>query len=197
MTDTRIMLASGNLFDLANPDASDFTLHDIAWGMAHVCRFAGQVSRFYSVAEHCVLVSKLVPPEYRRAALLHDASEAFIGDVSRPLKAMLPDYRAIEAQVELAVFRRFLPDHAVVATAAPNPWPAIKAADMAMAMAEAKLLMPGNPDYWNLTVDPEMQARAHSLNLHFDQPEFACRKWLQAWNRAGHQGAAIPERAAA
>jgi uncharacterized protein len=185
MTDTRIMLASGNLFDLANPDASDFTLHDIAWGMAHVCRFAGQVQRFYSVAEHCVLVSKLVPPEYRRAALLHDASEAFIGDVSRPLKAMLPDYRAIEARVELAIARRFLPD--LVATDRQEPWPAIKAADTAMAMAEAKLLMPAAPDYWNLTVDADLLARAHSLNFHFDPPELACRKWLQAWNRAGHQ----------
>lgn len=98
MTDTRIMLASGVLFDLTNPAGSPMSLQDIAHGLGRVCRFAGQTNRFYSVAEHCFHVARLVPVELARVALLHDASEAFIGDVTRPLKALLPDYQAIEAR---------------------------------------------------------------------------------------------------
>jgi hypothetical protein len=107
MTDTRIMLVSGNLYDLAAPEASPVSLHDIAYGLGRVCRFAGHTSRFYSVAEHCVHVARLVPLELGRAALLHDGSEALIHDISRPLKAMLPEYKVIEGRIEIDLARRF------------------------------------------------------------------------------------------
>lgn len=183
MTDTRIMLASGALFDILDPEGSDFSLQDIAHGLGRVCRFAGHTNRFYSVAEHCVHVARLVPVEHGRAALLHDASEAFIGDVTRPLKALLPDYRAIEQRIEDAIARRFLPgfDGGVFKLAA------IKSADLAMCVAEARELMPNVPGYWSgIAVDPADFERARQTRLNCDRPEYATAAWLRAWHRYGH-----------
>lgn len=195
MADTRIMLAGGTLFDLADPECSDFTITDIAHALGRVCRFAGHTNRFYSVAEHCVHVALLVPMELVRPALLHDASEAFIGDVTRPLKAMLPDYREIEARVEDAISDRLLADFMPAGDGQQNPAghrrslihdPVIKRADVAMCLVEARELMPNVPGYWNLPADPETLARARNIRLAFDKPEFAAAAWLRAWHKAGH-----------
>lgn len=185
MTDTRIMLASGALFDILDPEGSDFTLGDVAHGLGRVCRFAGQTNRFYSVAEHCFHVARLVPVEHARAALLHDASEAFIGDVTRPLKALLPDYRAIEARVEEAIAARFLsPAERALGGLKASP---IKGADLAMCLVEARELMPTAPGYWSgLPVDPTHLERAKTTRLNCDRPEYATAAWLRAWNRYGH-----------
>lgn len=80
-----IMLASGAYFDLLDPWGSEFTIEDVAHGLAHTCRYAGQCREFYSVAEHSINVAD-VSDGFEIEALLHDAAEAFIGDVTRPLK---------------------------------------------------------------------------------------------------------------
>lgn len=190
MADTRIMLASGALFDILDPEGSDFTLQDIAHGLGRVCRFAGQTNRFYSVAEHCFHVARLVPVEHGRAGLLHDASEAFIGDVTRPLKALLPNYQVIEARVEAAIAARFLsPAERALGGLKAAP---IKASDLAMCLVEARELMPAAPpeasDYWSsLPVDLTYWERARGSRLNFDKPEFATAAWLRAWHRYGHR----------
>lgn len=109
-TATAILLRSGSYLDLSEPDCSRITPLDIASGLRQL-RFAGQTPKPYTVAQHSVLVLRLVEPvaaqidgdasqHLRRCALLHDAAEAFIHDVTRPLKALLPDYRAIEHRFE-------------------------------------------------------------------------------------------------
>lgn len=130
----QILLASGNTFDLVYPESSTFTIEDIAQGLSQIGRFVGQSSRFYSVAQHSLLVSTLVPAEDALSALMHDAAEAFIGDVSRPLKRLLSDYRMVEKRVEAAVFSRF---------GLPIELPAsVKDADMLALATEQYFLMP-------------------------------------------------------
>ena len=80
-----ISLANGRLFDFLDPLGSDFTVEDIAHGLAQIYRYAGQCRAFFSLAEHSVMVNDSVT-EFAYEALLHDAAEAFVGDVTRPLE---------------------------------------------------------------------------------------------------------------
>jgi hypothetical protein len=89
------------------PASDEIDPVDIAHALSLLCRYGGHVDRFYSVAEHCVLMSNAVAPEHALAALLHDATEAYVCDVPRPLKAYLDAYRAIEDQVWAAIAIRF------------------------------------------------------------------------------------------
>lgn len=134
-----IMLASGRRFDLLDPLASEFDIEDIAHGLANVCRYAGQCRAFYSVAEHSLLVSETVK-QYAFESLLHDSAEAFIGDITRPLKRLLPDYREIEERIEDAVAERFGLDRGAKAI--------IKEADLRVLAAEQEQVMaPGCADW--------------------------------------------------
>lgn len=98
---------SGRQFWPLDPDPALIDIVDIAHALSNACRFAGHVTRFYSVAEHCVLMSMMVSPAAQRWALLHDASEAYLVDVPRPVKPFLPGYREAEDAVMRAVCARF------------------------------------------------------------------------------------------
>ena len=106
MTNT-IYLNNGTFFNFLEPEKSMYGIYDIANALSKICRFTGQGNEFYSVAEHSVFVSLLVEDSLAMEALLHDASEAFIGDVSTPLKRLLPEYKVIEERIEQDVCRRF------------------------------------------------------------------------------------------
>ncbi len=134
----QIRLRSGAWLDLLDPSSSDFTIEDIAHGLAHTCRYAGQADGFYSVAEHSLLVSDTAVG-HELAGLLHDAAEAFIGDVTRPLKQLLPDYKRIEATIEAAIFQRF---------GLEGVDPQVKRADLQVLAAEQAQIMPEGTDAW-------------------------------------------------
>lgn len=133
---------TGRQFWPIDPRAEDVNIDDIAHALAHTCRFGGHCINFYSVAEHSVYVSLIVPPELAMVALLHDASEAYVLDVPRPLKAFLPGYKEIEHRVWEAVAEHFK---------LPVEMPqAIKDADNAMLLAEADQIMTVPPAPWSV-----------------------------------------------
>ena len=103
-----ILLRSGQYFDLLKPDPLQVDIADIAHALGNLCRFTGHTRTFYSVAQHSVFVSRIVPPEFALEALMHDAHEAYVADVAAPLKSLIPDYRRMERRVATAVRQAFL-----------------------------------------------------------------------------------------
>lgn len=163
-----IMLQSGAWFDILDPGSSAFTIEDIAHGLANTCRYAGQCRDFYSVAEHSLHVSN-VCEEGKLEALLHDAAEAFIGDITRPLKQLLPEYKRIEKTVERAVIDRF-----GLMTPAPA---AIKDADLRVLAAEQAQIMAPSTSEW---------ARSSGIypapiRVEFMSPKVAKRTFLRRY----------------
>jgi hypothetical protein len=103
---------TGKRFYPTNPRPEDVDPVDIAHSLSMLCRYAGHVDRFYSVAEHCVkiadwMLAQGLDIDVTTLALLHDATEAYCVDVPRPLKIQMPEYQAIEARVEEAIVVRF------------------------------------------------------------------------------------------
>lgn len=94
-------------FDLIKCVPADVRIVDIAHALSNLCRFNGHCTQFYSVAQHSFLASYQVPREDALAALMHDAAEAYVGDVVSPLKMMLPDYRKVEDHVASVVRAAF------------------------------------------------------------------------------------------
>jgi uncharacterized protein len=106
-----LITISGRKFWPMDPAVEDVDIHDIAWALSRICRFGGHVNTHYSVATHCTAISYLVPEEDALWALLHDASEAYVGDMVRPLKNSMEEYREAEERVISVIMRKFgLPD---------------------------------------------------------------------------------------
>src|SRR6266516_7060963 len=105
-----IITHTGKWFDVFNPKHEDVDLEDIAHSESMQCRFTGHTKQFYSVAQHSVLVSQNCPSEYALAGLMHDASEAYLSDIARPIKKhpdFGPFYLKTEEKLQRAIFRHF------------------------------------------------------------------------------------------
>lgn len=138
-----LQTASGAAYDLLNPDPQSITLGDTAHALARICRYTGHVSRFYSVAQHCVQGARALRSRgehvgIQRAFLLHDAHEAVTGDVASPIKRCLGEtWRSFERTHEIAFRTRFV---------VPRDMPeAIKAMDLAMLETERRALLGPSP----------------------------------------------------
>lgn len=102
-----IRLLSGCLFDYKRPHESDVQIGDIAAALSKVCRFAGHIHQFYSVAQHAINASRIVPAEYAFTALMHDTAEAFTNDLPTPLKFAVPIFKELEVRIESAMAEKF------------------------------------------------------------------------------------------
>lgn len=98
---------TGRQFWPIDPRPEEIDVADIAHSLSLQCRYAGHCLRFYSVAEHSVHVARYVSAANAMWGLLHDAPEAYLVDVPRPVKRSLPQYAAIESQLMATVSRRF------------------------------------------------------------------------------------------
>lgn len=106
-TEHSIRTYSGKVFDLTVLDPGTICIEDIAHALSFVPRFGGHLDKLYSVAQHSVMVAASVAPEFALEALLHDASEAYLGDMPSPIKKLLPDYKALESRVMEAIAAKF------------------------------------------------------------------------------------------
>ncbi|MCA3194293.1 MULTISPECIES: YfbR-like 5'-deoxynucleotidase [unclassified Cupriavidus] len=100
-----ILLSTGRYFDFTNP--CTLTVEEVAHALSKICRFTGHCRQFYSVAQHSVVVSRLVPKHLRKQALFHDAVETVVGDMVSPLKRLIPEYKALEKRCEAAILAGF------------------------------------------------------------------------------------------
>jgi 5'-deoxynucleotidase YfbR-like HD superfamily hydrolase len=100
---------TGRRFWPLDPRVEDVCIEDIAHALAHLCRFNGHVQAFYSVAQHSVLVAQHVAPEDALQGLLHDASEAYLCDLSRVVKhdANLARYRFYEGRLQGLIYAKY------------------------------------------------------------------------------------------
>lgn len=105
-----IQTYSGGMFHILDPQQDEILITDIGHALGMLCRFTGHVRRFYSIAEHCVLGSRLVPQKDALWFLLHDASEAYITDLNRPLKHFTgigSEYLPVEEKIMNAICQKF------------------------------------------------------------------------------------------
>ena len=98
---------TGKKFFPFDPKAEDVNIKDIAHSLSLQCRFNGHCKRFYSVAQHSVLVSLIVKPEQKLAALLHDAAETYFGDIIRPVRKNIKQIQPIEDKILKTILEHF------------------------------------------------------------------------------------------
>ena len=171
-----IQLSSGVYFDFLNPCDTPLSIEDVAAGLSRMCRFTGQLGdhvssdAIYSIGQHSVLASENCAPGHELAALLHDAAESVIADMSSPLKQLLPCYKLIEERVENCIFTTF----GVPTKLSPE----VKAIDLVMLATEKRDLMPRHADdasVWTMlegvdplpfTIEPWSPLEARQRFLH-------------------------------
>ncbi len=112
---------TGKKFDFNRPSPEMIDIEDIAAGLSNQAHFNGQSPYFFSIAQHCILVcdeyacqNPDAPAEMKLLALLHDASEAYTGDIIKPIKVFMPSFVALENAIMRAIAQRFnLPLHRI------------------------------------------------------------------------------------
>jgi len=140
MSDCWIITASGRKVDLLQPTPEMIAPEDICAALSKLCRFTWHVSRFYSVAEHCWFGSQELEGIHALEFLLHDATEAYMGDMNRPLKLVMPVFQRIEERLDVVIRERFSLPRMCSSE--------VKRMDLIMLATEKRDLMPPSPDPW-------------------------------------------------
>lgn len=154
MSQAWIETFTGVPFDILEPKPEMIKIEDIAHALSMLCRFTGHTKFLYTVGQHSLVGSYLVPPDFALDFLLHDATEAYIGDMNRPLKHYTEAgdaYRKVEANLSVAIARKF-----GISEVEPE---CVRKADDAMLYAEKQQLMTGLS--WTGTVWSDFSRAAH------------------------------------
>jgi 5'-deoxynucleotidase YfbR-like HD superfamily hydrolase len=160
-----IQTFSGKAFDLIDPQPDMICIEDIAHALSNICRFTGHTKKHWSVAHHSVFVvgillfadagngdADALDKRVVRQALLHDATEAYVGDMASPLKELCPDYRAIEDRVWAAIAAKYdVPE---------DIDPRVKHADIVALLSERRDLMRKSEREWSPYFD-QFKALSH------------------------------------
>ena len=168
---------SGKAIGLNHVALDQINIEDIARGLSNQCRFTGQINEWYSVAEHCMWVADILPPRLRLCGLMHDAAEAYITDLSSPIKRMIGQpYRQIEECIALAIGDKFgLSDRLVVLPQA------VKDADRIMLMTERDALQKVPRNDWG--DDYENSVRIPDFWVRYPTPKEAYDAYLQRFKQ--------------
>lgn len=141
-----ISLPKGKYIDLLDPDPSVIEIEEIAHRLSNICRWLGGTKYHYSVAQHSSIICDLVPKDIAMQALLHDATEAYMGDLVTPLKVHFPDFAKMEDNLWAAIADKFgLPRELD---------PRIRAADKRIGLTEKKYLLGPGPAYHSDNHEP-------------------------------------------
>lgn len=126
---------TGRKFSILDPQPEDICIHDIAHALALTCRYGGQCKHFYSVAQHSILVAEKCKEENQLWGLMHDAAEAYIGDMPKPFKPFMANFDEIEEKIIAVIADKF---------GLPMPMPTqVHTIDRKMLVTEAAVLLPG------------------------------------------------------
>lgn len=163
MIDPIILTVSGCYVNILEPSVDDIDIKDIAHALSNINRYNGHTTVPYTVAEHSMRVAYLLKcqgytPAAQLAGLLHDATEAYIGDVATPIKQLLPKFKRIERGLEKVIEEKF--------SVTIRNRPEVHAADLQLLASERKFLMPDTPDYpWPIIegIDPDAFDRTCKL----------------------------------
>jgi len=153
---------TGKKFHYLNPLVDEITIIDIAHALALTCRFGGHCSEYYSVAEHSIRVADIVPEKYRLHALLHDAGEAYIPDIPRPIKYDYPEIKDLEEKLFMQIF--------VVLGNSQYNATEIKYADSVLLATEARDLMITMEDWAELP--PALEEKIIPTDWQWAEKEF-------------------------
>jgi len=137
---------SGKKFHCHKPELMDIHFIDIAHSLSNICRFNGHCLQFYSVAQHCVIVSQNVDLKNAMWGLLHDAGEAYVGDMIRPMKCVFPEFVKIEDNILKLIAKRFhlcrnIPDQ-------------VRDVDNRILLNERRDIMMSTKDEWGIDGEP-------------------------------------------
>jgi hypothetical protein len=147
-----VQTRSGRAYPLLAPTTEDICIEDIAYSLAGLPRYNAHAQRtadgrLYTVGQHSVLAAQIVEPAFRFEALMHDAAEAYVGDMIRPLRLCLPDFDLVEEITWLALTRKFGLPRTMSAE--------VKHADIVMLATEKRDLMGEPPRPWNVGLPRE------------------------------------------
>lgn len=155
-----------------DPRYWEIRTEDIAHALANQCRFAGHCKQFYSVAQHSVIVSRVVPPEDALWGLLHDASEAYLVDLPRPIKRFSllgEEYQVVEMQLMGIIADAFGLQREMPST--------VKLADDRVLMTELRDVMGPAPAKWMDRAEPLAET------IHPWDPSWAEREFLSRYHQ--------------
>lgn len=170
-----VQTKSGHAFDPKVGKLSAVEIEDIAHALSNLCRYSGHCRKFYSVAEHSVLVSRIIRkmwPEDTQAAwagLLHDATEAYVGDVTTPLKILMPKFMEIEDNLALDIAKKFKVKWSK------RTVERVKIADLIALATEARLLFE-DVRHWD-TIKP-YESQGEMLNKKFPLSPAAAKRYF-------------------
>lgn len=186
---------TGKVFWVLDPRPEDIDIRDIAHALSLICRFGGHCNKFYSVAEHSILVHDIyiklistkeyeanpLPKEHRgkalMCALIHDAAEAYVGDFVRPMKMSIPLLKEIETPVQNAVLEKF-----GLAETMPLIKERVKEADnIALITEKRDVVAPGPGTYkeWSMEKQVEPTSTIIPFTQTSEAEDFFLRKFYQ------------------